>query len=153
LLTLAQPISISATPSIDASAYAALDNLDGAIISFANAVGWTGGIGHLVSVEVQDKDDEGPDLTIFFLSDTITPEAQNAPFTMTDANAEKIVAVVHTTSGTWEDYIQGQKCFVYPAPPKTIRCAATTLYAVVRVDETYTPASTSDLIITINVVR
>lgn len=147
-VALSSPIAISSTPSIDAGAYVANDNLDGDIISFANAVATTGGIAHLIGVELQDKSDLAPDLSIFFLRASITPESQNAAFTMTDANAEKIVAVVHTASGTWEDYVNGRKMFLVPSPPKPIRCDATTLYAVVRVNASWTPTSTSDLIIT-----
>ncbi|HUW15926.1 MAG TPA: hypothetical protein VMW94_02510 [Actinomycetes bacterium] len=152
-VALAPPIAISATPSVDASAYAAVDNLDGDIITFANAVGTSGGVAHLIGVDILDKGDTGPDLSIFLLKASITPEAQNAAFTMSDADAAHIVAVVHTASGTWEDYVAGQKCFIVPSPPKPIRCDATSLYAVVRVNETYTPGSTSDLVITLTLLR
>ena len=152
-VALAPPIAISATPSVDASAYAAVDNLDGDIITFANAVGTSGGVAHLIGVDILDKGDTGPDLSIFLLKASITPEAQNAAFTMSDADAAHIVAVVHTASGTWEDYVAGQKCFIVPSPPKPIRCDATSLYAVVRVNASYTPGSTSDLVITLTLLR
>jgi hypothetical protein len=150
-LALSPPIAISATPSIDAGAYALGDNLDGNIITFANAVGYTGGFATLVGVALQDKSDLAPDLSVFLLSDSITPQAQNAAFTMSDADGEKVVAVMHTASGTWEDYVQGRKCFIYQTKP--VYAAATSLYAVVRVNAAWTPTSTSDLIITLMLLR
>lgn len=149
-ISFSSPVVVTATPSIDAGAYAANDNLDGAIISFANAVAVSGGVGHILAASFLVKSDVAPEIDLYLLDASITPEAQNAAFTMSDADAEKVVAVIHTTAGTWEDLVASRKNMQEFGPPKPFKVASgTTLFAVAVTRDAYTPGSTSDLVISL----
>lgn len=149
----AAALSIEEVPDIDASPdYSAVDNLSSTVLVWADAIAASGGLAHIVGVKVQDDGNQGPDLSIFFFdSAPATIPGQNSAWTITKADGQKLVAVYHTALGTWESLVTHQTCFIYGTKPVTSN--TTDLYALVRVNATYNAASSTDLRITLMLVR
>lgn len=156
-VTFASDITIEATPSIDASAYSDGDNLDGAIISWANATIVSGGSGYIDHVQVIDKSDSGgggKNMVMVFCRSSITPNAQNAAFTLSDAQLEEVATSVTTADADWYDLGDGRIAEVDVSPPRPFKVTTgTTLYGVVKLVGAWTFGSTSDVIIRLHVVR
>lgn len=157
VLQFATPLTVAATPSIDAGAYSDGDNLDGAIISFADAAAVAAGSGYIDHIQVIDKSDQGgggKNMTIVFCRSSITPDAQNAAFSLSDAELEEVTQCVTTADADWYDLGDGRVAQVDVSPPRPFEVASgTTLYAVVRLIGAWTFGSTSDVIIRPHFVR
>jgi hypothetical protein len=156
-LTFASDITIEATPSIDAGAYSDGDNLDGAIISFANATAVTAGSGYIDSVTIIDKSGSGStgkNMMVAFCRSSITPNSQNSAFTLTDAQMEEVVARVTTVDAQWYNMGGGSMAQVPVSPPLPFKLpTGTTLYAVVKLIGAFTFGAVNDVIIRVHIVR
>lgn len=156
-LSFATPLSVAATPSIDAGAYADQDNLDGAIISFAAAGATSGGGGYIDYLKVLDKSDQGgggKNMLVVFLRSSITPNAQNSAFTLDDTQSAEVTAAVLTADADWTD-IGGSRLAQVPVSPPIPYdiTSGTTLYSVVKLVGAWTFGSTSDIVITPHFIR
>lgn len=141
-MTLGTPIVISQTPTLDTSVYAAGDSMWGtAAIEFANAVQTSGGTAHITKLAVYDDSDNGTagDFKLWLFKSNVASQAANSAWSLTDANMDEVVAVIDTADGTWYDAVNGQVCFVYPAPPLSIDADATSIYGHGVVDSDKTP--------------
>ena len=156
-LVFASDITIEATPSIDAGAYADLDNLDGAIISWASATATAAGSGYIDHVQIIDKSGQGgtsKNMMIAFCRSSITPNAQNAAFTLTDSQMEEVVTRVTTVDADWYNMGGGSMAEVDVSPPRPFQLASgTTLYGVVKLLGAFTFGATTDVIIRVHIVR
>lgn len=159
--TFAKPVEVVVSPSIDAAAYSLNDNLDGAILAFANAVATPAGTAWVTHMWVRDKAGQvgtnGIGLEVWFLNDSITPNGQNSAFSLADADASKVRQVLSTLDGTTRTYKTGGTwTSVHSGRPMPYKLATgTTLNAVVKVVGTSTTptwTSTSDIEIGIHLM-
>ena len=94
------------TLSLDTSIYASGDVLaatqaiDGGYIP--------GGSNHLKSVALLDKDDQAGDLDLIFLRSDQSIGTENAAMSLTDAQAEEILAIVPIVAADYLDFGDGQ---------------------------------------------
>jgi hypothetical protein len=94
-LAEAQTRLVSATPTIDTSAYAAGDSMHTAAMTFTRALKGSSKAGILVSVVVADKAAQDIDLELWLFSTAPSSYgAANAAFTPSDAQLLNVVAVV-----------------------------------------------------------
>ena len=130
-LTFAAPAVLSVTPTLDTSAYADADSMDTTVLSFANAAAVTGGTGHVLRMTIVDASDQGIDMKLHLFSASVSPAAENAAHSLSDADAAKYIGTISTTSGTWQDHTLNQTCSVTPAPPIPYKLdSGTTLFGV-----------------------
>jgi hypothetical protein len=117
---------VSATPTLDTSAYASGDCLHTTVISFASAVGakLTGFIEKMVIV---DNEVQSQPCELWLFSATVTPAAANAAHSISDAHAALCIGVI--ASGTY--YASAlNSVSVAKGVNLAIKCAATTLYGI-----------------------
>jgi hypothetical protein len=130
---------VTATPTLDTSAYHTGDSLHTAIISFANAVdvslsGW------VEKMVVVDGALQSQPLELWLFSETVTPAAANAAHSITDADAAKCIGVIY--SGAY--YASAANSVsVARGVALPIVCAATTLYGLLVTRGTPTYAASS----------
>jgi len=130
-ITFAAPAVLSVTPTLDTSAYADADSMDTTVLSFANAAAVTGGTGHVLRMTIVDASDQGIDMKLHLFSASVSPAAENAAHSLSDADAAKYIGTIITTSGTWQDHTLNQTCSVTPAPPIPYKLdSGTTLFGV-----------------------
>jgi hypothetical protein len=129
-------VVISVTPTLDTSAYASGDSLHTTVLSFANAVGVSGGTGILESVVISDHDVQSAAGELWLFSATVTPAAANAAHSISDAHADLCVGVV--PFGPY--YTSALNSISVARPALPIACAATTLFGILvtRGTPTYT---------------
>ncbi len=86
---------------VDTAAYASGDLLsDRVAVLLASLPGGAPVRGEIIGITLLDKDDEGALLDLVFLDANVTLGTINAAPSITDANSEKIVAIVPVTSYT-----------------------------------------------------
>ena len=90
---------VTATPTLDTSAYAVGDCLHTTVIEFANAVGASLS-GIVEKMVVFDKIAQSQPLVLHLYSATVTPAAANAAHSLSDADGVKYVGSVY--SGIYE---------------------------------------------------
>ena len=130
-LSFAAPAVISTTPTLDTSAYADGDSMDTTVLSFTTAAAVSAGSGHILRMTVVDESDQGIDVKVHFMSGAVTPATENAVHSLSDADANKYIGTLSTSSGTWQDHANNQTCTVTPAPPMPYKLdSGTTLYGV-----------------------
>ena len=155
-LTFSTDVTLEAIPSIDAGSYSAGDNLDGAIISWANAAREAGS-GYIDHVQIIDKSGTGgtgKNMMIAFCRSSITPNAQNAAFSLTDPQMEEVVTRVTTVDADWYNMGGGSMAEVDVSPPRPFKLASgTTLYAVVKLIDAFTFGAVNDVIIRVHILR
>lgn len=93
-------ITLTATPTLDTSAYISGDSLHTAVIDFAGASGASrsGYVEKLVIIEKKDASNKSAG-ELWLFSDTVTPAAANAAHSISDADAALCVGVI--TFGTY----------------------------------------------------
>ena len=69
-----------------------------------NAFKYKGGVAVAQTVTVLDKDDQGGDLYVVLLNADQSLGSENDPPNISDANAEKIIAVIPVGSGDYVDF-------------------------------------------------
>lgn len=90
------------TLSLDTSAYVSGDVLaDTQAVTSALRV--NSGTGLLQSIKLLDKDDQGYPLDLYFLNANNSMGTENSAVSVTDANADAILAVVSIAAGDWLD--------------------------------------------------
>jgi hypothetical protein len=130
-LHFAAPRVLTVSPTLDTSVYASGDSMVTSVIQFTSASVDSDGTGHILSASFIDKSDQGIDMSLMLFSGSVTPAAANAAHSLSDADAEKIVGVINTSSSTWEDHLNNRTCIVRPSPPIPYQCVGgTTLYGV-----------------------
>ena len=67
----------------------------------AGAIRVNGGTGTVLSVRINDKDDQGENFDLYFLTTNVAMGAENAPPSISDANADEILGYVAIDA--WED--------------------------------------------------
>lgn len=102
---------VTATPTLaNAGAYLANDQV-GAVTKLANIMADSGGRALLKSITFQDLDYNGLAFELWFFGTEPTTVADNAAFSMTDANAAKALGVVFfsdpTNQNTYDDVNNG----------------------------------------------
>lgn len=85
--------TITVTPPLDTSAYASGDHVGG-LMTFAGAFRATGAGGTLHAIEIIDGASQSASLDLFIFDQSVTPNADNTPFHVTDADMAKLVGVV-----------------------------------------------------------
>lgn len=88
------------TFSLDTAIYASGDVLADTQ-EIANAVQLANGIGVLQSLVLNDKDNQRIALDLVFFSANVSLGAENAPPTITDANADSVLGIVSVLSSDW----------------------------------------------------
>ena len=127
----AAPAVLSATPTLDTSAYAANDSMDTTVLSFTSATVGSGGSGHILRMTVVDASDQGVDMKVHFFEASVTPAAENDEHSLSDADAANYIGTISTSDGTWQDHTLNQTCTVTPAPPLPYKVDdGTTLFGV-----------------------
>lgn len=148
---------IQITPVIDTAAYATGDCL-GPLQTVSNAARISGGGGHIVGVQIVDKTQaQRAAIDLVFFSQTVTTAANNALFTISDADALFMVAYIAVATGDYNTAWPGTPTNSVAVIPKSASlrvpyvCATTSLFmqAIVRGTPTYT--STSDIVIGLTV--
>lgn len=94
-------------PVIQNAAYAANDVLC-ATIQIPNAVLTPGGSCLLHSLTLLDKADQGAEIEIYILRSNVSLGAVNGPITITDADAEEILAVIPIAQADYHDLVNSQ---------------------------------------------
>ena len=146
---------ITATPVIQAAAYASGDQL-GSLVTLSNAMDSTKDTGTVMSVTVIDKAEQSSDLSIlFFSAEPTIASADNAALSITDAEvAAKLLGVVSVSASDYVD-IGNQHVAQKTSVGLMLQSAAgsTSLYCLLLCEGTPTYASTSDLVLKIGVVQ
>ena len=126
-LSVGQPgVVVSATPTLDTSAYAAGDCLHSAVIAFANAVG-TNLTGYIEKMVIVDALGQSAACELWLFSASVTPAAANAAHAISDADALLCIGVI--PSGTY--YASSNNSVsVAKGVNLAIKTAATTLYGI-----------------------
>ena len=98
---------IDLTLSLDTSVYADGDVL-AAAQELTNAVRASGGTGILQSIVIVDKDDQGQALDIVISDATIALGTENAPVSISDADAAKILGIVEVAASDYVDLVNSK---------------------------------------------
>ncbi len=93
---------IDFTLSLDTSAYASGDLLADSQ-SIASAMRATDKTAVLQSLTLNDKDDQGVAMTLYFLSANVSMGTENAAPSISDANADNILGYVDIAASDWKD--------------------------------------------------
>lgn len=93
---------IDVTPTLDTSIYASGDTLfDSTVIT--NAVPIGGAAIRLTSIVLIDKDDQGAALDLYILDSNLPFGTLNAAPSISDANADNMLAHIAVAAGDWKD--------------------------------------------------
>jgi hypothetical protein len=102
---------VDVTLSTDTSAYAAGEVVaDSQIVN--GALRKTDGTGVVVSVVLDDKDDQGAALTLYFLSSNVAMGTENAAPSISDANSATILGFVEVNVSDYRDLGGAKVAFV-----------------------------------------
>lgn len=99
----APDIAISATPTLDTSAYAAGDSYWTTAVELAAASRFSGGVTILQSVTVVDKDDQKPAFDLFFFDRTVTFGTANGAPSISDTDAGYYQGHVSIAAADYKD--------------------------------------------------
>lgn len=93
---------VAVTLSLDTSAYGAGDLLADTQ-EVASAMRVAAGTGGIHSIMLNDKDDQGAELYLVFLSANVSLGTENQAPSITDANADNILGIVPVYTSDWVD--------------------------------------------------
>ncbi len=127
----------TSVPGMVAAAISAGDQM-GTLISLASAASGAGGTGRVVHISLTDGDDALTGADLFFFHDTPTLAADNAVWSVSDADLDKVLHKIPIFS--FEDFGNNRGCFTYAACTLPYFCTGTTLYVAVRTQTSYTPS-------------
>lgn len=154
---LPNAIRVTATPTISAAAYANNEQF-GTVMTFANMGLANGGAGKIVNAILTNRDTDAPvlELWLFRVSPTMVGSDNNA-FDLTDANLEagEIVGIIDFLA--WQNTASGQVSIGQirgqglGGSPLEYICgsSATSLFGIMVVRATPTPASTADVVVSL----
>ena len=141
---------IAAQPAVTVGAYSALDAVGG-MLTFPGAALSVGGSGFIYGISIIDVSQVAAALTLFLFDRPFTAVADNAPFTVNDADAIGAIAVI--ASGTYKGI--GSAWSIYSATlpaPLAYRCFANrSLYGQLVATATPSYLTTADLLIKLHV--
>lgn len=100
------------TLSVPAEAVDDNDVLADTQLVSASAFAKAGGTAKLEHVSVLDKDDQGVEMDLFFLNADVALGTEDAGISITDTNAEAIVAIVNVPAASYVDLIGCQRAEV-----------------------------------------
>jgi hypothetical protein len=132
-VTVTQPTICDFTLSLDVNIYSSGDVL-AATQEIASAVVSAAGKALLISVVLNDKDDQGGALDLVFLRTNVSIGAENDAVSVSDANADEILGIVQVAAGDWLD-LGGCRVATIPASrcgiELTAGAASTSIYLAV----------------------
>ena len=130
---------VSASPTLDTSAYASGDCLHTTVITFTSAVGASLS-GFVEKMVVVDNAVQSQPLELWLFSATVTPAAANAPHSISDAHAALCIGVIY--SGPY--YASAlNSVSVAKGVGLAIKCAASSLFGILVTRGTPTSAADS----------
>jgi len=144
-------ITISQTPTISAAAIYAAGDAVGGLLTFANAARVSGGGGVIKNMIIIDDDKETGALELWLFKATFTPTADNAAFTVSDADLENCIGVISTANGDWFAAANNQVADVETS--KRYDLTGTSMFGqlVTRGTQTYT--ATTDITVKVALLR
>lgn len=151
------PTPFSVTPTINTSQYAAGDTL-GDLMTLTRAGQEANITTILESIVVVDKAGQSSNIVFWFFNSSVTLAANNATFSLSDADALKCVGLARISSGQYASYSNGSVGSV-PASQLGVHLYSTAdngpIYVAAQVGSGSTPTygSTSDLVFTFNFVQ
>jgi len=107
-LMVSQDALFEATLSLDTNAYADGDVLAATQQLDGTAFTENGGIAIVQSIQVIDLDDQAQDLDILLLRSNVSIGTENSAVSVSDANADEIVAIIQVTSTDYVDLVNSQ---------------------------------------------
>jgi hypothetical protein len=107
-LRVTNDIVLEATLSLDTSQYASGDVLAATQSLSGTAFLENGDAAIVQSIQVVDLDDQAGDLDIVLLRSNAAIGTENAAVSVTDANADEIVAIIEVTSSDYVDLVNSQ---------------------------------------------
>lgn len=93
------PECVAVTPTITAGAYSANDVIGG-LMTFTFSDKNSGGM--LGTLRIRDNGAVGPAMVLYIFKEAPTAIADNAAFSLADADSDKLIATI--TPGTWLDF-------------------------------------------------
>ena len=144
-------ITISQTPTVTAAGIYAAGDAVGGLLTFANAARVSGGGGVIKNMIIIDDDKETGALELWLFNQTFSATADNAPFTVSDADLENCIGVISTVNGDWFAAADNQVADVEAS--KRYDLTGTSMFGqlVTRGTQTYT--TTTDLTVKIALLR
>jgi len=140
---------LPATPTVSTSpAYSAKDAVGG-LLTFSNAVRASGGACRIDSVQVVDKSQQRPDLELILFDRSVTAPTDNLVFNPSDTELTYVVGVIYI--GGWSDLSTNSVTDIPVG--RDVVLNGTDLYGVLITRSTPTFASTSDIVVTVNVLQ
>lgn len=94
---------ITASPTVTAGAYSALDAVGG-LLTFTNAARASGGSIMINSVTITDLGNQRAALILVLFNQTFTATTDNQPFDPTDADLANLVAIVPISAGDYQAF-------------------------------------------------
>jgi len=130
---------------VTAGAYSANDVIGG-LMTFTLSNKNTGG--RLGTIRIRDNDAVGPAMILYLFSDAPTAIADNAAFSLVDADSDKLIGII--TAGTWDDLTAFKQVRVVGKDDETsdyvdIRLDGGKLYVYAKVTGTPTMTTTTAL--------
>ena len=120
---------VTFAPTLDTSAYAALDAMHTTSIELENMAQAVGGSGVITALRVIDADDQGA-AGVMHIFTAATTQTANSAFAPSDAEAATYVGSI--TFGPWEDFNTSRASFTRAWLTYTCDAADTSLYAVLQ---------------------
>lgn len=142
---------ISVTPTVSTSpAYTAKDAVGG-IMTFANAVGVSGGTGILQAVTVVDLSQQMPALDLVLFDQTIAGTVtDNSPFDPTDGDLANVIAVIPIAF--WYDFNDNSVAY-RGGLAYAFKANATSIFGALVARGTPTFVGTSDIIVILEILQ
>lgn len=100
-ITFPSPVTVGGTVTNGTAVYASGDTMGTAF-----ALGGVGTFGSIYGARLYDPSDQGQNINAWLFSGTVTPSADNAAFSVSDADLLKALGVIQFT--TWFDAVNGQ---------------------------------------------
>lgn len=143
-------VRLQQTPTVSTTAYAAKDAVGG-LMTFANAARSSGGTCRLEAVQVVDKSQQQGPMDLILFDRSITAPTDNAAFDPTDAELLNVVGVVPFGAGHYADLNDNSVAHVPAGIPMVLN--GTDLFGVLVARTAFTLVSTSDITVTLTLVR
>jgi hypothetical protein len=141
--------SIAQTPVITLTAYHANDCVGG-LMTFDNAVRYVGGRGKINSLRIIDNDNEKAQMELWLFSDLVTPAANHAAMTFSDADMQKWVGTIPIAAADYKTLVDNAgACYLNVGFEFT--CIGLALYGQLRCIATPTYTAVNDLTVKIEV--
>jgi len=141
--------AVAQTPTITAGAYSAKDAVGG-LLTFANAVRVSGGMGVIESVVVTDLAMQSAELVLVLFDRTFTAMADNAAWDPSDADMANCEGHIVIGTGNYRAFTDNAEATVTDQPLH-FACNGTSLFGQLYCTGTPTYASTTDLTVKLKI--